>query len=472
VSPAWPWLRVLIVLQLARLLVGALVELVPQEAYYLFTPAIRRSRTSTILVSSPGRSHSRHDWGLHHRCWSVSSVAFAAVTLVGMTGSRGASCPGRRAGGSALATTGAFSILSAALPDGPLVAAWTWTLCFSPRRSRRAPEGVAARRAVRGTGVRRQYSAAYLVLGAGFLLFALPRGAGPSSRPGHGSACCWRRSPPPRCGSGTRDTAGRRSSSRPQGGGACPRTVTMELARAGGLAAGAGAPPLLVAWGREAVRAVPRMLGGARARGAVPRRLLLVPAAVLLVASLGAVVKPNWPFPCGSPERCGRGDGPGPRSCAGTPPPRPCCTRWCWWSCSPTRSGSATTPGWAGARPGADRARLAPPSSPSPPTTTRPPPSCCSTGPSRPTDEISQPSRRSSSTSWADVHALAGRTGLFLDSDPRRFDDAPSGPPPSALVERCGRVLEEPPLLVRRGERIVRRFGAWRCVEYRPPAGP
>jgi len=30
-------------------------------------------------------------------------------------------------------------------------------------------------------------------------------------------------------------------------------------------------------------------------------------------------------------------------------------------------------------------------------------------------------------------------------------------------------VVEEPPLLVRRGERIVRRFRAWRCVEYRPP---
>ncbi len=33
-----------------------------------------------------------------------------------------------------------------------------------------------------------------------------------------------------------------------------------------------------------------------------------------------------------------------------------------------------------------------------------------------------------------DPRALAGRTGLFLDSDPRRFDDAPSGAPPPALL--------------------------------------
>ncbi|MGZ3480586.1 MAG: hypothetical protein ACXU81_09560, partial [Myxococcaceae bacterium] len=71
-----------------------------------------------------------------------------------------------------------------------------------------------------------------------------------------------------------------------------------------------------------------------------------------------------------------------------------------------------------------------------------------------------------------DPRALAGRTGLFLDSDPRRFDDGPSGVPPPALLQRCGTVLAEPPLLVRRGERIVRRFRAWRCVDYRPPAPP
>jgi hypothetical protein len=68
-----------------------------------------------------------------------------------------------------------------------------------------------------------------------------------------------------------------------------------------------------------------------------------------------------------------------------------------------------------------------------------------------------------------DVHALAGRTGLFLDSDERRFDDAPSGPAPPALVPRCSRIEEEPPLLVRRGDRIVRRFRVWRCIGYRPP---
>jgi len=64
--------------------------------------------------------------------------------------------------------------------------------------------------------------------------------------------------------------------------------------------------------------------------------------------------------------------------------------------------------------------------------------------------------------------SLAGRTGLFLDSDPQRFDDAPSGPPPAKLRAHCAEVREEPPLLVRQGERIVRRMRAWRCLGYRP----
>jgi len=30
-------------------------------------------------------------------------------------------------------------------------------------------------------------------------------------------------------------------------------------------------------------------------------------------------------------------------------------------------------------------------------------------------------------------------------------------------------VEEQPPLLVRQGDRIVRRFRAWRCIGYQPP---
>src|SRR5262249_60640263 len=56
-------------------------------------------------------------------------------------------------------------------------------------------------------------------------------------------------------------------------------------------------PPLLWAWGRVALRAIPRIL-----RGDLPAEELflaafsLIPAVVLLVVSLGAVVKPDWPF--------------------------------------------------------------------------------------------------------------------------------------------------------------------------------
>jgi hypothetical protein len=94
-----------------------------------------------------------------------------------------------------LATTGAFSVLTVvALPDAPLVAAWTWALCFLAEalldgRGRR----VAAGRAVAGLAFDSKYSAAFLLLGAGLLLLRFPRAAR-ARLPGPGSACSPRRS--------------------------------------------------------------------------------------------------------------------------------------------------------------------------------------------------------------------------------------------------------------------------------------
>src|SRR5262249_40740771 len=77
-----------------------------------------------------------------------------------------------------LATTGVFSVLTViALPDAPMVAAWTWSLCFlaeallDDRTAAWLPAGLCA-----GLAFDSKYSGAFLVLGAGLLLLTLPRG--------------------------------------------------------------------------------------------------------------------------------------------------------------------------------------------------------------------------------------------------------------------------------------------------------
>jgi hypothetical protein len=197
----------------------------------------------------------------------------------------------------------------------------------------------------------------------------------------------------------------------------------------------------------------------------------LVPAVVLLVVSLGAVVKPNWPFPLWVAGALWAA------RCSG-----PWLLRWNVAASAvlhalvliqlfvyPVRLGDDTWVGWSSLRE-QTRARLAPGEF------------VFSADDYKTTAELlldgkveayarnllGQPALQFDFVGL-DMHALAGGTGLFLDSDPRRFDDAPSGPPPQALVARCDRVEEEPPLLVHRGDRIVRRFRVWRCVGYRPP---
>jgi len=476
-SRAWRWIGVLTVLQLLRLLVGALFELVPQEAYYLF------------YARHPALSYFDHPGIL---AWALAlpaklqppppvlvrlvPFAFAAVTLVGMTrlARRFVPAAPHRAV-LLLATTGVFSILSVvALPDAPLVAAWTWTLCFlaeallDDRGPAWLPAGLCA-----GLAFDAKYTAAFLFLGAGLLLLALPRGRQALASPwpwlglllaaittapvwiwnaGHGWA------------SFVFQTAGRVEHAR----GLSPWNLLGLLGSQLLLAL----PPLLVVWGREAARAVPRMLRGALE----PEELFLaafslLPAAVLLVVSLGAVVKPNWPFPLWIAGTLWAGRRSGPSL-----------LRWNVAASAavhvlvlvelfayPVRLGDDTWVGWGSLRE-QTRARLAPSEF------------AFSADDYKTTAELlldgtieaygrnllGQPALQFDFVGL-DVRTLAGRTGLFLDSDPRRFDDTPSGPPPPALVERCGRVLEEPPLLVRRGPRIVRRFRAWRCVEYRPP---
>ncbi|HZJ53381.1 MAG TPA: glycosyltransferase family 39 protein [Myxococcaceae bacterium] len=474
---AWRWVRVLLVLQLARLAVGSLFELVPQEAYYVF------------YARHPALSYFDHPGML---AWALALPAtlrppppvlvrlvpflFAAVTLVGLVRLARRLVPG--APGRAvllLATTGAFSILSViALPDGPLVAAWTWTLCFladallDDRRAAWLPAGLCA-----GLAFDSKYSAVLLLLGAGLLLFALPRGRRQLGSPwpwlglvvmGLVSAPVWIWNVQHGWASFLFQTAGRVEHARGLSLWNLLGLVGSQLVLV--------LPPLLWVWGREAVRAAPRLL-----RGELPPEELflaafsLVPAVALLVVSLGAVVKPNWPFPLWvagalwAARRSGLS-----------------LLRWNVLASAvlhalvlvelfayPVRLGDDTWVGWRSLRE-QTRARLAPGEF------------AFSADDYKTTAELlldgtveaygrnllGQPALQLDFVGL-DVRALAGRTGLFLDSDPGRFDDAPSGPPPAALLPRCTRVVEAPALLVRRGERIVRRFGAWRCVDYRPP---
>ena len=470
-------LRILLLVQLARLGIGALFEIVPQEAYYVF------------YARHPDLSYFDHPGIL---AWALALPAvlrspppilvrlipflFAAITLAGMLRLARRFVPA--AAGEAVllfATTGAFSILTVvALPDAPLVAFWTWALCFlaeallDGRRTAWLPAGLCV-----GLAFDSKYSAAFLLLGAGMLLVLLPRGRRALATPwpwlgvllaAAVTAPVWIWNAQHDWASFLFQTEGRVEHARGLSPWNLLGLVGSQLVLA--------LPPLLWAWGRVAARAVPRILRReAPAEELFLAAFSLVPALVLLVVSLGAVVKPNWPFPLWVAGALWAARSSG---------------RWLLrWNvvasavlhalvlvelfAYPVRLGDDTWVGWRSLRE-QTRARLAPGQF------------AFSADDYKTTAELlldgtveaygrnllGQPALQFDFVGQ-DVRALAGRTGLFLDSDPHRFDDAPSGPPPPALVPRCERVEEEPPLLVRRDERIVRRFRAWRCVGYRPP---
>jgi len=471
------WVRLLVVVQLVRLAVGSLFELVPQEAYYV------------LYARHPALSYFDHPGLL---AWALALPAtfrppppvlvrlvpflFAALTLLGVARLARRLVPESRDGAVLLfATTAAFSILTViALPDGPLVAAWTWTLCFlsdallDDRRRAWLPAGLCA-----GLAFDSKYSALFLLLGAGLLILLLPRARRQLASPwpwlgllvaGLVTAPVWIWNAQHGWASFLFQTAGRVEQARGLSPWNLLGLVGSQLVLV--------LPPLLWVWAREAVRATPRIL-----RGQLPPEELflaafsLAPAVVLLVVSLGAVVKPNWPFPLWVAGALWAARRSGPSL-----------LRWNALSSAalhavvlvelfayPVRLGDDTWVGWSSLRE-QTRTRLAPGEF------------AFSADDYKTTAELlldgqveaygrnllGQPALQLDFVGL-DVRALAGRTGLFLDSDPRRFDDGPSGPAPPALLARCARVVEEPPLLVRRGERIVRRFRAWRCVEYRPP---
>jgi 4-amino-4-deoxy-L-arabinose transferase-like glycosyltransferase len=473
----WSVLSVLLILQLARLLIGSLFEVVPQEAYYLF------------YARHPALSYFDHPGIL---AWALALPAtlrppppilvrvvpflFAAITLAGALRLARRFVPQASDGAVLLlATTGVFSILTViALPDGPLVAAWTWALCFlaeallDGRRAAWLPAGLFV-----GLAFDSKYSAAFLLLGAGMLLLVLPRGrrALASPWPWLGllvaaavTAPVWIWNAQHGWASFLFQTAGRVEHARGLSPWNLLGLVGSQLVLA--------LPPLLWAWGRVAVRAIPSLLRGALAAEELfLAAFSLVPAVVLLVVSLGAVVKPNWPFPLWVAGALWAA------RCSG-----PWLLRWNVAASAvlhvlvlvqlfvyPVRLGDDTWVGWRSLSE-QTRARLGPGDF------------VFSADDYKTTAELlldgkveaygrnllGQPALQFDFVGL-DVHALAGRSGLFLDSDPRRFDDTPSGSPPAALVARCDRVEEEPPLLVYRGDRIVRRFRAWRCIGYRPP---
>ena len=376
-----------------------------------------------------------------------------------------------------LATTGAFSVLTVvALPDAPLVAAWTWALCFladaflDGRERAWLPAGLCA-----GLAFDSKYTAAFLFLGAGVLLFLVPRGRRALGTPwpwlglltaGLATAPVWIWNAQHDWASFLFQTAGRVEHAR----GLSPWNLLGLV----GSQAVLVLPPLLWAWGREAMHAIPRMV-----RGALPPEELFlaafsfVPALVLVVVSLGAVVKPNWPLPLWVAGALWAARRSGPWL-----------LRWNVAASAlvhalvlvelfayPVRLGDDTWVGWRSLRE-QTRARLAPESSPSPRTTTRPPPSCCSTERWRRTDEICSVSPHSSSTWWASTCARS-RGGPACSSTPTAGDLTTGRPGRHRGHSFRGAhgSTEEPPLLVRRDERIVRRFRAWRCVGYRPPPG-
>jgi len=474
------WMRLLIALQLVRLGVASLFELVPQEAYYVFYarhPALSYFDHPGMLawaLALPASLHPPPPIAVR-----LVPFLFAAVTLAGVVRLARRLVP--EAPGPAvllLATTGAFSVLTVvALPDAPLVAAWTWAVCFladallDGRDRAWLPAGLCA-----GLAFDSKYTAVFLFLGAGFLLLLLPRGrrALVTAWPWLGLLVAALATAPVWLWNARHDwvsflfqTAGRVEHARGLSPWNLLGLVGSQLVLV--------LPPLLWAWGREAVHAVPRM----SRRSLPPEELFLaafslVPAVVLLLVSLGAVVKPNWPLPLWVAGALWAARRSGPWL-----------LRWNTVASAvvhaavlvelfgyPVRLGDDTWMGWSSLR-AQTRARLVPGEF------------AFSADDYKTTAELlldgtveaygrnllGQPALQFDLVGL-DVRALAGRNGLFLDSDPQRFDDAPSGIPPASLAARCGRIDEEPPMLIRRGDRIVRRFRAWRCVDYRPPDAP
>ncbi|MBI5545512.1 MAG: glycosyltransferase family 39 protein [Deltaproteobacteria bacterium] len=70
-----------------------------------------------------------------------------------------------------------------------------------------------------------------------------------------------------------------------------------------------------------------------------------------------------------------------------------------------------------------------------------------------------------------DLFALVGKDALFLDSRPRDETPGRAGTVPEAVASRFESVEEQDPILIRRGERIVRKFLVYRCRSYSGVAG-
>ncbi len=68
-----------------------------------------------------------------------------------------------------------------------------------------------------------------------------------------------------------------------------------------------------------------------------------------------------------------------------------------------------------------------------------------------------------------DLAALRGRDALYVDSAPRDFSGAPAGRPPAAVSARFRSVSEEVPIVIRRGDRVLRTFHVFRCRGYLGP---
>jgi 4-amino-4-deoxy-L-arabinose transferase-like glycosyltransferase len=472
------WLAILVAVQLLRLAVSACFEIVPQEAYYVF------------YARHPALSYFDHPGMLAWLLWLPARLTppppvvlrlipflLAAVTLAGAYRLSRRFVPG--AAGTAvllLGLTGMLSVLTVvALPDAPLVAAWTWALCFlaeallDGRRGAWLWSGLAI-----GLAFDSKYTGALLVLGAALLLVGTERGrlALRSPWPWLGLLLAaavtlpvWWWNAHSGWASFTFQTEGRVQHARGLSPWNTLGLVGSQLVLL--------LPPLLWGWGK-AVVAAGRSLAqrSLSAEEAFLAAFSVMPAALFLLVSLFAVVKPNWPFPvwiAGVLWAARRG---------GT---------WLLpWTVGtsavvhaltlvqlflyPVPLGDDTWVGWRGLREQV-RARLGPGEF------------AFSADDYKTTAELLLDGRIEAygrnllgepalQFDWVglDVGTLSGRGGLFLDSDPSRLDDSPSGPPPAALTRRCTGVAEEPPVLVRRGSgQIVRRFRAWRCFGYRPP---
>jgi 4-amino-4-deoxy-L-arabinose transferase-like glycosyltransferase len=471
------WLGVLVAVQLVRLAVAASIEIVPQEAYYVF------------YARHPALSYFDHPGMLAWLLWLPARLlppppvllrlvpfVLAAVTLAGVYRLARRFVPdGPGTAVLLLGLTGMLSVLSVvALPDAPLVAAWTWALCFlaeallEGRSGAWLSAGVAA-----GLAFDSKYTGALLFFGAGLLLLGTARGRLALRTPWPwlglllGVAVTlpvWWWNAHSGWASFAFQTEGRVQQAR----GLSPWNILGLLGSQLVLVL----PPLLWGWGLAVVDAgralVRRSLADDEAFLAT---FSVMPAALFLVVSLFAVVKPAWPFPLWiagvvwAARRGGKWLLPWTVGSSAVVHALALALLFLY----PVQLGDDTWVGWRSLREQV-RARL------------RPGEFAFSADDYKTTAELLLDGRVEAygrnllgepalQFDWVglDVRSLAGRGGLFLDSDSQRFDDSPSGAPPRALLPRCTRLKEEPPLLIRREGRILRRFRAWRCLGYRPP---